>query len=168
MSRRLWSRLLPVKIPRRKEMVKRMLGSLLIMSFLVSGALGGEQEEGLKARSQAWLTAYNAGDAKTLSSIYTQDAMLLPPNAEFVKGRESIEKFWTAFIKGTKGNLEIHEAIIEGDLGYLLGTFTVFDSNDKVLDRGKYTEVWIRGNGQWQLHRDIWNTSLPSSPSAAP
>jgi ketosteroid isomerase-like protein len=31
----------------------------------------------------------------------------------------------------------------------------------KVVDRGKYIVIWKREQGQWKLHRDIWNTSMP-------
>ena len=33
-----------------------------------------------------------------------------------------------------------------------------------LTDRGKYLVVWKRGaDGNWRLHRDIFNSSLPPS-----
>jgi ketosteroid isomerase-like protein len=34
--------------------------------------------------------------------------------------------------------------------------------NGKTADRGKYIVVWKRDGGQWRLHRDSWNTSMPA------
>jgi hypothetical protein len=32
-----------------------------------------------------------------------------------------------------------------------------------VLDQGKYIVIWKREKGQWKLHRDIFNSSVPAS-----
>jgi ketosteroid isomerase-like protein len=35
-----------------------------------------------------------AGDAARLAALYTEDAWLLPPGADIVRGRARIEEFW--------------------------------------------------------------------------
>ena len=146
-------------------MANRLLGVTLLL-LCVGCAVSVEDEEQLRTTSKAWEDAFNAGDAKALAAIYAPEAMLLPPNAEFVQGRESIEEFWAGFIEGVKGELEIQEVLVQGDLANLLGTY-ILDGDGKVVDRGKYVEIWKRGSGQWGLYRDIWNTSLPKSEPAA-
>jgi ketosteroid isomerase-like protein len=37
------------------------------------------------------------------------------------------------------------------------------DASGKQIDRGKYITVWKKQQGQWKLHRDIWNTSMPAA-----
>jgi uncharacterized protein (TIGR02246 family) len=149
-------------------MAKPLIGVLLILLCVVGTAWAGGDEAALKARSHAWIKAFNAGDAKALASIYTTDGKLLPPNSEFVQGRESIEAYWAPFIVSAQGELEIQEAFVQGDHAYLLGTFKILDKGGKVIDRGKYIEIWKWVREQWGLYRDIWNTSLPPSEPATP
>ena len=144
-------------------MAKRLLGIMLIFLCIAGSVWAGSNEEALKARSHGWIKAFNAGDAKALASFYTPDGKLLPPHSEIVQGRESIEAYWAPFVEGVKGELKIQEAHSQGDIGYLLGTFKIIDEGGKLIDRGKYLEIWKQSNGQWQLYRDIWNTSLPQA-----
>jgi ketosteroid isomerase-like protein len=49
-----------------------------------------------------------------------------------------------------------------GDMAYEVGKLTLKGEDGTVLDSGKYVVIWKRENGQWRLHRDIWNTSMPA------
>ena len=147
-------------------MANRLFGVTLLL-LCVGCAAPVEDEEQLRTTSKAWEDAFNAGDAKALAAIYAPEAMLLPPNSEPVQGRESIEELWAGFIEGVKGELEIQEVFVQGDLANMIGTYIILDVDGKVVDRGKYVEIWKRGDGQWQLYRDIWNTSLPQPEPAA-
>ena len=44
--------------------------------------------------NDAWTAAFNKGDAAAVAAMYTEDAYVLPPGAEMVKGRTGIEAFW--------------------------------------------------------------------------
>lgn len=37
-----------------------------------------------------------AGDAAAMAHCYTEDACLLPPNSEMIRGKKAIEEFWGA------------------------------------------------------------------------
>jgi uncharacterized protein (TIGR02246 family) len=141
-------------------MAKLLFGVTLILLCAVGTASAGD-EEVLKETSAAWEVAFNAADAKTLATFYATDAMLLPPNTEFVEGRESIMEFWAPFITTIDGKLDIKEAHVHGDLAVMIGTFELTDSEGNPVDRGKYIEVWKRGDGKWEIYRDIWNSSGP-------
>ncbi len=152
-------------------MASRLFGVTLILLCVVCAASAGDDEGQIKATSKAWNEAFNAGDAKALAALYAPDAMLLPPTAEPVKGRKSIEEFWAGFIEGVKGKLEIQEdlvpeVLVQGDLAYSLGRFTILDVDGEVVDRGKYVAIWKRADGQWRIYRDILNTSLPKPKPA--
>jgi uncharacterized protein (TIGR02246 family) len=138
----------------------------LMPLWVACAAPAGEDEAQLKKTSKAWEEAFNAGDDQALAAIYAPDGMLLPPNGEFVRGREAIAKFWAGLIASVKGELEIQEVSVQGGLAYVLGTFKLFGGDGEVVDQGKYIEIWKRGDGQWQLYRDIWNTSLPLPETA--
>ena len=148
-------------------MAKQLCAVTLMLLSMVSPATAGEDSERVQATSKAWEKAFNAGDAKALAALYAPDAKLLPPNLEFIQGRDSIEAYWAQFITGVKGELQIQETQVQADFAFLLGTFTIFDRDRKEVDRGKYVEIWKRGTGGWELYRDIWNTSLPHPAPAA-
>jgi ketosteroid isomerase-like protein len=48
-----------------------------------------------------------------------------------------------------------------GETATEVGTFSIRDAGGKEVDRGKYVAVWKRVQGQWKMHREIWNSSLP-------
>ena len=50
----------------------------------------------------AWETAFNAGDGKAVAELYTEDAALLPPDAERVDGKAAIAEFWQGAIPGCR------------------------------------------------------------------
>ena len=149
-------------------MAKGLLEIILLLLFLAGTAWAGSAEDAVKARSHAWVQAFNAGDAKALAQLYTSDGKLLPPNSDVVQGRESIEMYFVLFMRGIKGELKIQEVLVQRDLAYVLGTFNIVNEQGNLEDRGKYMEIWKRVNGQWELYRDIWNTSIPQLQSAAP
>jgi ketosteroid isomerase-like protein len=64
---------------------------------------------------------------------------------------------------GVKGaTLTTLEAEGQGDTAYEVGKYTLTGEAGKVLDTGKYVTIWKREQGQWKLHRDIWNTNTPA------
>ena len=88
----------------------------------------------------------------------------MPPNSEPVKGRPAIEKlFQMMMAAGINGvSLTAQEVEAHGNIATEVGAYSVKDSTGKELDRGKYMVVWKRIEGQWKLHRDIWNSSNPA------
>lgn len=119
----------------------------------------------IDASNQKFGAAVAAGDPKALGTIYTDDATVLPPNSEAVKGRQAIEGVFGALIAaGIKGvTLTAQEVEAHGDTATEIGTYSIKDATGKELDRGKYVAIWKRVKGQWKMHRDIWNSSLPAA-----
>ena len=42
------------------------------------------------------------------------------------------------------------------------GRYKLYVEGDKEVDHGKYIVTWAKEDGQWKLHRDIFNTSNPA------
>ena len=57
--------------------------------------------------------------------------------------------------------LDTVEAEAHGDTAIEVGLYTVMGPENEPLDRGKYIVIWKIEDGQWQIHRDILNSSLP-------
>ena len=44
----------------------------------------------------AFAEAFNRGDTASMATMYTEDAYLLPPQADIMRGRAAIQQFWQA------------------------------------------------------------------------
>jgi ketosteroid isomerase-like protein len=106
---------------------------------------------------------FTSGNVRAVSSFYTEDAMLLPTGSEPIQGSAAIADFWETVLQmGIKElKIEMREVDAQGATAIELGQYTLRGANGQVLDRGKYIVIWKLIQGEWKLHRDIWNTNLP-------
>jgi uncharacterized protein (TIGR02246 family) len=117
--------------------------------------------EAVEAGATAWMEALIAKDIEAMTSYYAEDAVLLPPNAPAVFGRDAVlASVKEMFASGVGIELEDLEIKVENDLGYKAGRYRVISEDGSLVDRGKYIEIWTKENGKWVLHRDIWNSSV--------
>lgn len=84
---------------------------VLCAGLLTSNLAFSASTDDVTAAYAAWDAAFNKGDAKAVAAFYTDDAILLPPSHEIVKGPASIEKFFAGlFANGvTAHKLELIE-----------------------------------------------------------
>jgi uncharacterized protein (TIGR02246 family) len=118
----------------------------------------------IAAANESLAAAFNRGDAAGMATLYTENGQVLPPNSDFVTGRQGVEAFWQAVmdmgIKEVK--LESGEVEDHGDTAIEVSTFALMGEGGQVLDKGKYIVIWKQEEGQWKLHRDIFNSNLPA------
>jgi uncharacterized protein (TIGR02246 family) len=108
-------------------------------------------------------------DIDALSAIFTEDVQLFAPNRPMFSGREEILAFWRHAVEDPavrlKSDLQTMEVVLAGDLAFEAGRSTVtaeMDGREMVVDRGKYIVIWKRDGGRWKMHRDIFNSDLPT------
>jgi uncharacterized protein (TIGR02246 family) len=140
---------------------------------LVAGPAVAQTPSSKAASPKAAIEAANArfaadfakGDATAVASHYTAGGQAFPPNGEVARGREAIAKLWKgAMDSGVKGvKLTAVEVEAQGDTAHEVGTYALLGEGGKTLDNGKYIVIWKREGGQWRIHRDIWNTSMPAT-----
>ena len=123
-----------------------------------------ETHDAIVAAQEQFMTAFGNSDDAALAALYTEDAQLMPSNSDFVSGNEAVQAFWkSVFDMGiTNATLETLEVEGMGDTAYEVGKYTLFTEGEQVADSGKYIVIWKMMDGQWKLHRDIWNTSMPA------
>jgi len=124
----------------------------------------GDATAVLGAGAALFMEAFNTEDADALAMLFAEDGVMLPPNAPAIFGRDAIrasnrQEFAVADVAIELEDLEIK---IEGDLGYKAGRYRVHAQDGVLIDRGKYIEIWRKADGQWLIHRDIWNSSMPA------
>jgi ketosteroid isomerase-like protein len=131
------------------------------------------EQEKLQADALAWFDHYAKGDAAAMASLYAEDALLMPPGAPAVTGRAAIEDFLGRDSAASKANgvslqnVSVTGSGIDGDTGWISGTYKVVDSSGATVDTGSYLSVHRRTNGAWPYIRDIWNSDRPPAPAPA-
>lgn len=97
-----------------------------------------------------------------VNAYYAEDATILYPNNDAVKGREAIMAAFSTI--GSDFNVTPTILDINGkdDLAYVAGTVKMETNAGVELDHGKYIEIWKKqADGKWQVIYDIFNTSVP-------
>lgn len=104
-------------------------------------------------------------DAAGIAALYTANAEVSPPNAPVVKGTRAIQEYWQSSFATDPVTVSVNSTEVEssGDMAWEVGNYAVVAADGKTLDKGKYVTVWKRENGQWKLHRDIFNSDLPAT-----
>jgi uncharacterized protein (TIGR02246 family) len=123
---------------------------------------------------QAWLKAYNAADGDALAALYDENAILMPPGAPAARGRAAIREFLAADSAASqKAGVVFHlgahpDGGVNGNMGWVSGTYSVTDKSGKVIEAGKYLSVSKKEGGKWRYIRDTWNAdgAPPAEPAA--
>ena len=120
--------------------------------------------EAIVAADETFMEIFRQGDAAGIAALYTENAQFLVPNSDIVMGRQAIQATFQAFMDmGVKAvNLETIEVEGYGDTASEVGTYTLEDADGQQLDHGKFLVIWKQVAGQWKLHRDMINTSMPA------
>jgi ketosteroid isomerase-like protein len=151
-----------------------MRGISLIASGLLSGLLifsschsadnsKPATAEELSQMNRDFAKAINNKDAAAAASLYTEDAIELPPNEATFSGRDKIQKYWQSAIDAGTFNVSVATTSTgsNGDLGYEVGRYelSVKDSTGKITtEHGKYIELLKRDkDGKWKSTHGIWN-----------
>jgi ketosteroid isomerase-like protein len=102
------------------------------------------QKANIEAANAKWVEFFNKGDFDGVASLYTNDAVALPPGmAEQV----SDPKITTLDIKR-----------LDPTAAREIGTFSLKTKGPTPKEvSGKYVVIWQRIGRDWKLSSDIWN-----------
>ncbi len=119
----------------------------------------------IRTADDQFSAAFAAQDAAALAALYTAQAQLLPPNSDFVTGREAIQTFWQGVMDAgvAVATLTIEEAMGTDSMAVEVGRYEMSTADGSTIDEGKYIVWWQRTPAGWRLHRDIWNSSRPAT-----
>jgi uncharacterized protein (TIGR02246 family) len=110
-----------------------------------------------------FIAALRSGDAAAASALYADDARLIAPSAELIRGRAAIEAFWRAGLDTGVSEVELEslELGIKDGLAYEIGRYALTlepADGGQVVDRGKYLLVHERQeDGVWRWAVEMFN-----------
>ena len=155
------------------------LAAILVVGNFVATGRAPAQREGEKAagekapgkgeRAQAFIAAFNKGDAKAVAAFWTPDATYVDQVGHEYKGREAIEKLYERVFAARKGaKLAIHVTSakqLSPDVSIQDGITEVTPADGGPSTAARFTAILVKKDGEWYLQsvRD----SVPHPPSNA-
>ena len=117
--------------------------------------------EGISASNDRFMAAFAEGSATAVGELYTENAVLMPPNSEAVSGREGIVAVLQSFMDMGIASIKLETAEVEehGDTAIEEGRYTLGTADGETADVGKYIVIWKNQDGAWRLHKDIFNSN---------
>ncbi len=112
--------------------------------------------------------AYNAGDAAALADLFTDDAVLIPPNGAPHTGKERIQsRYQWRFDQFTvKHSINTEETKVAGDWAFSRGTYKLLLTPKEEGEPSEVTGMYIlicqrQRDDSWKIARLIWNGNHP-------
>ncbi len=145
--------------------------ALLTISNAQQNFNSASARQAIDKGNNAFSSYFAKGDSIEMADLYTDDAMVLPPNMERVDGHDAIAKLWGSFIRMGKVNIQLTttELTGSGNLAVETGNYNLNikpEGKDAMIDNGKYLVVWKKQNdNSWKMIRDMFSSNLPPNPS---
>jgi ketosteroid isomerase-like protein len=101
-------------------------------------------------------------DSDMLVSLYTTNAIIMPPDSEIIEsGKATLKVFFDKLFELCVDNMSYERVTLEvcQDVAYEVGKFTLYcnSNGQNTATRGKHLLIWKCINGAWKIHIDIWN-----------
>lgn len=130
----------------------------------IAGGLQHPPDAAIKAENARWAEAFRRGDYEAIGRLYTNDGTLLPPGGDKVTGSAAITAYFTKGYAGSAPDtVSFSNYEFYGNDGIVteVSDAEIRDHGGKLKFRGKQILVFLKQDGAWKLHRDIWNEYAP-------
>ena len=119
-----------------------------------------QDQAAIQQMADKFVETFNAGDIEGLAAMYTEDAYLLPAEAEMVQGRDNIQSFFQG-ASDQLSDLKLTTVDVKplGDNAVReIGTVTGKMKGDQPQEfKGKYVVIWEKVGDEWKIATDIYN-----------
>jgi len=145
--------------------MKKLITMLLIIIVSTSGLANAVADEAaaINVLNSKWDAAVNKGDTTQLVSLYTDNAVMMPPSSEILSDRGAIKNYWDVLREvgidvyaintvdlRVDGNTAYQTVLWEATRNAADGNVIQFNGNmSNVLERQK--------DGTWKIKLQSWN-----------
>jgi uncharacterized protein (TIGR02246 family) len=133
----------------------------------------GDHDDAIGASRAAFAAALRGGDAAAAAAVYSDDASLLPPSADRLKGRDAIAAFWRAGVEAGISDVELQALELErvDGFAYEIGRYALRLQpleGGPIVDRGSYVLVHARQpDGSWRRAVEMFSPDGPATAGLA-
>ena len=124
-----------------------------------------KEEAALQKNAEAFVEAFNKGDAKALAAFFTQDGDIIDQDGRQIKGRKAIEEVYAKIFAETKGAklfIKITSLrVVRPDLALEDGLTEVVPADGGPPSAARYTVVHVKQEGEWRLESVREATAVP-------
>lgn len=130
-------------------------------------------EAALRKLMQRWTMAYNSKRLDEVTSLYSNEAIVLRPSMLPVRGRAGVREHLSGAIQSGVGDMQLDCT----DIG-VLGEIACLSGRNRMLipvtaanrqeRTGKFFVVARRETGEWKILADVWCTDMPHLPAPRP
>ncbi|HEY2210291.1 MAG TPA: nuclear transport factor 2 family protein [Bradyrhizobium sp.] len=143
-------------------MSMRLICWFPIAWIVLAGPVLAQDKATIEKMNAAFTDAFNNGDFASAAALYTEDAYVLAPGAEILKGRGSIQSFW-AKAGESLGDVNLTTLAVTPlgpSVAREIGTFSGKTKGSEPQDvSGKYVVIWQKVGDDWKMSTDIWNSN---------
>jgi uncharacterized protein (TIGR02246 family) len=152
----------------KKVLFAAGLGLALLLTSSAHAQPAGKEEDALRKRAEAFVEAFNKGDARALAALFTSAADLVDQEGHHLKGRKAIEEAYQKFFaqsKGAKLFITITAVrLAKPDLALEDGLTEVLVP-DSPPSAARYSNVYVKQDGQWYLESVREAIAVPPTSS---
>lgn len=115
----------------------------------------------ISRQNDIFMETFNNGDYEGMADLYTEVGQILPPNGKVIIGKSGIADFWKGAMDMGIKSIEMYtdEVDQQGDTVIEVSQATLLSDEKHVIDEIKYIVIWKKQNGNWKLHRDMFNSN---------
>jgi uncharacterized protein (TIGR02246 family) len=108
--------------------------------------------------AEAFAAAINAADAPGAAELWTDDATIVQPDGETVRGRPAVAAALQAIVDhGLRMEIDVSKVFVAGDVAIVVGALTLNGTNgdsEPFAQRSNSVVVYTRGADGWQIAID--------------
>lgn len=133
---------------------------------LATAHLHADDEAAIRAAIQAYVSAFNRGDASAIGQLWSETGEWINPSGKRIVGRAAIEADMKDYF--AEGGAQIE--VVDPKIRFLAPTVATEEGNVRVTRRGQlptdatYIAIHVKANDQWKLD-SVRETEIPKEPS---
>ncbi len=149
------------------------LGVLALGACATTTVNQASEEQAIRAVGNEYMTAFNARDIDRLVGLHAPDAVVMVSNSPLATGLTEIRRSFSEVLSpGTSLSFTPTRInVVSPTVATEIGTYTLsFNTpQGKMTDRGNYTTIWHKINGQWRMAVDapVSTTPMPMPGATA-
>lgn len=112
--------------------------------------------------NQNFMTHFGNHDAASLAGLYTTNGQVMAASAPIIEGHKDIATFWQGVFDAGIAAVTLETIELDGsdDIQTEVGQYSLKTADGSIADTGNYIVIWHSDDGQWKLHRDMFNSSV--------